>query len=509
VLLQSRICLSTDKLPLTGCYAHGLRLHDVRLELITLVNRHLVKRPIPVDAAVIAMRGFFHSHPPPQLLIMSAGGVLAGRSGLRGRRYMRGFQQLFTRGLRRSDAKVSMMLKLELSPIDKLRSKEDRAIQYRSVVYNAALSKFLVPFEHWFLRQSFGNRGFPCVMKGINNLAMGHIIYDAWQSFTQPMALLLDHSRFDSCVSIQHLRLEHAYYLAAFRGNRRLAWLLQQQLRNFGVSRGGIVYRTVGKRMSGDVNTSLGNTLINLAVMRSVLGDDGVLFVNGDDSVFICERRPFDDGQLISLFVDYGFNTEVLYAWRLSDIDFCQTKMCVLSTGPQLLPNPFKVLDKICLSARRVPLALRPGLLKMKCLSELWQSYHCPVLAPLLWRIASSIPDRPRFESDEEMRVMRTLLIHDSCEEPFDDPSDCAIYCVSFGVDADVLRSWFWPSVFKECETLRNFIPRVKEFIPTDKDFIDPDSHLPNLYLSDIRWKPRDRFSNEVAFKWDFNVDCY
>lgn len=509
MLLDSQYALGTDHLPIHGFFAHGLRFHDVQLELTTLVNRHLVVRPNPSGLALKAMTDFLDRYVPPLMHRFSAAEVLSGRTGLRGRRYLRGFAQLFARGLRRADAKVEMMLKLELHPVSRLANREDRAIQYRSVVYNAALSKYLVPFEHWFLRQSFGNRGFPCVMKGINNLAMGHIIYDAWHQFQRPMALLLDHSRFDSCVSFDHLKIEHQYYRAAFPRDRRLAWLLKKQLCNYGVSRGGIVYRTRGKRMSGDVNTSLGNTLINLAVMRCVLGDDGILFVNGDDSVFVCEQTPYDDGQLVSQFRSFGFNTDVLFAWRLADIDFCQTKMCVLSTGPQLLPNPMKVLDKICLSARRVPIPLRLGLLKMKCLSELWQTYNCPVLSTLLWRLATSIPDKPRFESDEDLRVFRALSIHDSCEEPVYDSSDAALYCASFGICEEVLFNWFWPSVSEECKRYKPIIVKSKEFVPnTDivRD-IDPDSRF--RVLSDIIWKPRERFANEAHLSWEIKVDCY
>jgi hypothetical protein len=95
---------------------------------------------------------------------------------------------------------------------------------------------------------------------------------------------------------------EHGVYRAAFPGDRDLARLLSYQLSNRGVTGGGLCFSREGGRASGDFNTGMGNSLIFLAVVSSVMraleipfdvlvdGDNALVFMERVHSSFVVER---------------------------------------------------------------------------------------------------------------------------------------------------------------------------------------------------------------------------
>jgi hypothetical protein len=131
------------------------------------------------------------------------------------------------------------------------------------------------------------------------------------------------------------LEWEHAVYAACFAGPDReeLCRLLSMQLHNKGYMRTDeaiIKYRVHGSRMSGDMNTSLGNCLIMCALVWTICKERGILCRlanNGDDCVVFVEKR---DQQRLSVglrewFWEFGFNMKVEPAVDVFErIEFCQ-----------------------------------------------------------------------------------------------------------------------------------------------------------------------------------------
>lgn len=175
------------------------------------------------------------------------------------------------------------------------------------------------------------------MLKGLNAAEQGEALRGMWDTFHDPVAVGLDASRFDQHVSEAALRWEHSVYLDCFRGEHagKLRRLLEWQIRNVGRAYTGeakIKYTVNGCRMSGDINTSLGNCLIMCALVWEWCRQRGInarLANNGDDCVVVMDRAQltaFQDG-LEAWFLGMGFEMEVeAPVTTFEEIVFCQTQ---------------------------------------------------------------------------------------------------------------------------------------------------------------------------------------
>lgn len=210
-----------------------------------------------------------------------------------------------------------------------------RVIQPRDPRYNVEVGVFLRPLEHGIYRGIAEVFGGPTVMKGYNAEQVASNLRDMWDQFSAPVAVGLDASRFDQHVRREMLEWEHSVYAQCFQGadRARLKWLLGGQLVNKGylqASDGRIKYTVDGSRMSGDMNTALGNCLIVCALVYTLAQERGVkcrLANNGDDCTVIMEKadlRRFTHG-LKEWFLEFGFNMKVEQPVEVFErIEFCQ-----------------------------------------------------------------------------------------------------------------------------------------------------------------------------------------
>lgn len=210
-----------------------------------------------------------------------------------------------------------------------------RVIQPRDPRYNVAVGLYLKRLEHTIYHAVAGVFGGPTVMKGYTAEGVAEQLRDMWDSFSCPVALGLDASRFDQHVRRELLEWEHSVYCSAYRGAdaRRLAWLLRGQLVNRGYLRaddGRVKYTVDGSRMSGDMNTALGNCLIMCALVHTLAKERGVrvrLANNGDDCVVIMEKRDIQrfSHQLAEWFLEFGLKMKVEPPVCVFErIEFCQ-----------------------------------------------------------------------------------------------------------------------------------------------------------------------------------------
>lgn len=209
-----------------------------------------------------------------------------------------------------------------------------RVIQPRDPRYNVEVGVYLRPLEHHVYRAIAEVFGGPTVMKGYNAEGVAGHMRSMWEEFADPVGVGLDASRFDQHVRPEMLKWEHGIYTASFsEGRDRLAWLLSAQLRNKGflqATDGRIKYVVDGSRMSGDMNTALGNCLIMCALVFTLASERGIrvrLANNGDDCMVICERRQLHDltRGLKEWFLEFGFNMKMETPIdRFERIEFCQ-----------------------------------------------------------------------------------------------------------------------------------------------------------------------------------------
>lgn len=276
--------------------------------------------------------------------------------------YERAMSSLSLRPLQRTDGWLSTFVKAEKLNLSKKPDPAPRVIQPRNARYNCIVGPYLKPLEHRLYKAIGDIYGSPTVMKGFDAVAQGTILRAKWDRHYQPVAIGLDASRFDQHVSVGALQWEHSCYNQIYR-DERLQELLQWQIHNTGVAftpDGKVKYSVEGCRMSGDMNTAMGNCLIMCALIHRLLeerGIDGDLVNNGDDCVIIVGKA--DLPRLISgitnWFLRYGFNMKVEEPVETFElIEFCQTHPVFDGLKWRMVRDPRVCLDKDGIN-------LRPG----------------------------------------------------------------------------------------------------------------------------------------------------
>lgn len=321
-------------------------------ELVALHNRHLVDRTyIPFDKRLwqtIARetRNKFYNF---SLDKDSLGDVVNCYSGAKKKRYIAALAEYMQFGLLPKHSVVHMFIKPDRYDSEEIINKAPRAIQYRDPCFNLLLSQFTKPMERALYHELTFNSASNTrvIAKGLNNYERAEIMLEKVSYFSNPVYLEIDHSKFDSTINTTHLHTTHAKYYKMFEKGGVLSQLCRAQLRNKGYSKNGIKYKTTGTRMSGDADTALGNTIVNLDCLYGFLKLCGItkydMLVDGDDSVVIIESANL---HLIdtSYFGRLGFDTKFKVVINLQDVEFCQCKL-ILSERPCYVRNPLRVLS--------------------------------------------------------------------------------------------------------------------------------------------------------------------
>jgi hypothetical protein len=237
--------------------------------------------------------------------------------------------------IRPQDSHLSTFIKAEKTNYSMKPDPAPRVIQPRRPRYNVELGKYLLPLEHKVYDAIDDLFGSPTIMSKYNSFEQGDVINEAWESFRNPVCIGLDASRFDQHVSVDALKFEHDFYRDLFgHGDKFLRQILNWQLHNFGSAYapdGHFKYNKKGSRMSGDMNTSLGNKFLMCLMAYSYIKTKNcrIRFINnGDDCLMFLEKDKANQiADLQSYFRDFGFKI-VLEApvYELEHIEFCQCK---------------------------------------------------------------------------------------------------------------------------------------------------------------------------------------
>ncbi len=251
--------------------------------------------------------------------------------------YQKAVDSLLATPVRRVDAWVKAFVKAEKINFSSKPDPAPRLIQPRSPRYNAAVGVYLRPLEPKVYEAIAAVWGGPTVLKGMNAQEQAKALREMWDEFAEPVAVGLDASRFDQHVSAEALEWEHSVYLTCFGKADRAALrkLLRWQVDNVGrayVGDSRVKYTVTGCRMSGDINTSLGNCLIMSSMVLAYAYSRGVycrLANNGDDCVVIMDKGKLDTfmSGLTEWFRDMGFTMEVEEpVYTFERIEFCQSQ---------------------------------------------------------------------------------------------------------------------------------------------------------------------------------------
>lgn len=271
--------------------------------------------------------------------------------------YERAVASLVVRAVNVKDAWVNTFVKAEKVNLTSKGDPAPRVISPRSPRYNVEVGRYLKLFEKELCKGFARVWGYPVVLKGMNAGEVGTWMARHWESFDEPVAVGLDASRFDQHVSVDALKWEHSVYNSVFN-SPELRRLLSWQLRNHGIARveGKVVeYDIDGCRMSGDINTGMGNCLIMSSIVIAYCEQAGIRFRlanNGDDCVLFVEKQDLKslDG-IDAWFLDGGFTlTREDPVYVLEQVVFCQAQPVLTSTGWRMVRDPRVAMSKDCVS---------------------------------------------------------------------------------------------------------------------------------------------------------------
>lgn len=290
---------------------------------------------------------------------------LGAYAGRRKAIYKKALNSLLNFPLTRKDSRISFFPKTEKNNFTAKSDPVPRGISPRHARYHVSLGPYIKRIEHEVYDIIGKVFGAPTVFKGLNAARRGAQLLAHWNHFDDPVAIPLDASRFDQHVSKEALTWEHSVYKLFFPKDKRFEQLLSWQLVNKGYGRaenGKIKFTLVGKRMSGDMNTALGNCLLMCAkvycYMMSVKVRKFRLANDGDDCVLIIESRDFKKIATLDLwFLKKGFNMKIGKPVKvLEEIEFCQSHPVRTPQG--------------CLMVRKYPVSVSKDCLSIKPLNS-------------------------------------------------------------------------------------------------------------------------------------------
>lgn len=272
--------------------------------------------------------------------------------------YRNAVASLEMEGITRRDSFVTAFVKAEKVNFTAKPDPAPRVIQPRTARYNAMLGCYLKPLEKQLLGSYLTSYGYNVVVKGMNAAEVANQIAEHWSSYRHPVALGLDASRFDQHVGSQALEFEHSIYNSIFGQDKQLAKLLRWQINNVGygyASGKRIKYNVRGCRMSGDMNTSMGNCIIMSSIVLAYFRVNRIqakLVNNGDDCVVICESNDLNRFDNIGAwFKRFGFKlTQEQPVYDMERIEFCQTQPILCQDGWRMVRNPYTASSKDALS---------------------------------------------------------------------------------------------------------------------------------------------------------------
>jgi len=277
--------------------------------------------------------------------------------------YEKALGSLSRKAVDESDAVLRVFGKVEKHDVTSKPDPAMRVVSPRDPRYNVEVGVFLKPLEHNVYRAVDQLFGSPTILKGYNSLEVARVLRQKWDNIDNPVAVGLDASRFDQSVSLPMLHWEHSVYNAIFRDedlSRLLRWQLRNKCRSY-LPDGVIRYTTSGTRMSGDMNTSLGNCLLMCALVWSYFKDSVrvpfELANNGDDCVIIISAKHV--AKLSSLpdwFSSLGFSMKVEPPVDLFEkVEFCHTQPVFDGTVWVMVRDPRIAIAKDSVSIKPLP----------------------------------------------------------------------------------------------------------------------------------------------------------
>lgn len=286
---------------------------------------------------------------------------LGAYKGRRRTVYEGAYESLINKQLELKDAFINFFVKQEkINFTDKL-DPVPRGISPRNPRYHVMLGPYIKRIEKKIYDIVGKIFGATTVFKGLNSKQRAKELRNHWDHFNDPVAIGLDASRFDQHVSKEALIFEHKFYKLFYPRVKEFKRLLDMQLvnrlyANCPDGRAKLVLE--GKRMSGDMNTALGNCLLMSCMVYSFLNErvkEFRLANDGDDCVVIIERKDLKKlHDLKEWFLSLGFDMKMEKPVVVfEEIEFCQSQ-------PVWTTDGWIMVRKVSVSIAKDSVSLKP-----------------------------------------------------------------------------------------------------------------------------------------------------
>lgn len=158
-----------------------------------------------------------------------------------------------------------------------------------------------------------------------------------------------DFSRYDGHTEEEALSAEFEWYPFP----KSYSEYLRMQLKTTGVTRNGIRFGHAGKRASGVINTTLGNTICGMMLFAGYFARwgivDYVVIQLGDDNIVMTKELIKLDA-LIAHSTDSGHKLEIKHVEDVDFLEFCSQRFWDVGEFRVLGPKPGRVLSKTFIS---------------------------------------------------------------------------------------------------------------------------------------------------------------
>lgn len=341
--------------------------------------------------------------------------------------------------------------------------KPPRAIQYRTPNFTARWAQFCVPMEKLFTHLRLkDNGGFPMLTKGRNAFELGKLISEAYYASSGSVHLV-DHSAFDAHIGMSHLDIEREVFYKVFKPvwHREIERFFDILKFNRVFSKNGLRVKCIARRMSGDADTSIGNSIINY-IMLKVAYPNSIVMVNGDDSIIFSRTGPEVP------WIDLGMETKHAIVYSLEDIEYCQTKPVLGEYGWAMVKNPARVLSRRLLSLSKINV---DDWKFTTAIGELLASPYDPISQALCSKMLSSVSARNvkylarivlSYQTKEASRGLKKVYEPDSISK--------SSYAVAWGLTQGEVD--MWTDIIKRshigCQCCHDSPPKGKSATPTE-----------------------------------------
>lgn len=305
------------------------------------------------------------------------------------KRYRRAYYNLTNNRVVYDDllSRAKSFVKYEKIPLGKFHDgKPPRLIQHRSFEYLYMLKSFILSYDLVLKKEDleFNGQGVRSIFSKLNNeKGVASYLKQNWDSFKNPVAVCIDHSKFDGHVSLELLKLARKFWNHLFN-NKLLNRMLKHQELNKVNSKNGLYYKIKATRLSGEYTTSDENSILNYCMLSVWVKASNIkdfkIMVNGDDSVVIIETQDYKLLKDLSFFNNFNMETEVdRVVYDFNKISFCQASPIKVGDCYTMIKEPSRTISRACFTSYTHKQHINT-LLTAEGLCELAQNSGVPIM---------------------------------------------------------------------------------------------------------------------------------